>query len=60
MSRISEADENESDGVRQDDVKKLVLRGKNLTDLNFLAKFIRENPQIEHIDLGDNPFLTDE
>jgi hypothetical protein len=34
------------------------LKGKNLTSLDFLSKFIRENPQIEDIDLGDNP-LTD-
>lgn len=39
-------------------VKTLSLKGKNLTSLDFLSKFIRENPQIEDIDLGDNP-LTD-
>ena len=44
LSRISEGDEYGNDGIKQDDVKKLVLRGKNLTDLNFLTKFIRENP----------------
>jgi hypothetical protein len=39
-------------------VTKLSLKGKNLTNLDFLSKFLRENPQIENVDLGDNP-LTD-
>lgn len=34
------------------------MRGKNLTSLDFLEKFMRENPNIVDIDLGDNP-LTD-
>lgn len=29
-----------------------------MTSLDFLAKFMRENPNIGDIDLGDNP-LTD-
>jgi hypothetical protein len=34
------------------------LRGKNLTSLDFLSKFMRENPNIVDIDIGENP-LTD-
>jgi len=37
----------------------LCLKGKGLSNLNFLIKFLRENPYIEDIDIGDNP-LTDE
>jgi hypothetical protein len=39
-------------------IQKLSLRGKNLTSLDFLSKFMRENPNIANIDLGDNP-ITD-
>ena len=39
-------------------IQKLTLRGKNLTSLDFLAKFMRENPNIGDIDIGDNP-ITD-
>jgi hypothetical protein len=39
-------------------IQKLTLRGKNLTSLDFLSKFMRENPNIGDIDIGDNP-LTD-
>ena len=39
-------------------IQKLTLRGKNLTSLDFLAKFMRENPNIGDIDIGENP-LTD-
>ena len=38
-----------------DKIKKLSLRGMNLTSLDFLNKFMRENPQIYNLDLGDNP-----
>jgi len=36
----------------------LSLKGKNLTNLDFLSKFMRENPEVQAIDIGDNP-LTD-
>ena len=37
----------------------LNLRGKGLTDLSFLAKFMRENKnQVLHVDIGDND-ITD-
>ena len=36
-------------------IHKLSLRGKNLTSLEFLSKFMRENPNIANIDLGENP-----
>jgi hypothetical protein len=38
----------------------LSLRGKNLKSLDFLSKFIRENPQVEDIDIGDNPLSNGE
>ena len=43
----------------QVNINKLSLRGKNLTSLDFLSKFMRVNPNIVDIDLGDNP-LNDE
>jgi hypothetical protein len=37
----------------------LNLRGKGLTDLGFLEKFIRENKdQVFHVDIGEND-ITD-
>ena len=57
----SSDDESMMDGVNDkngNQIQKLTLRGKNLTSLDFLAKFMRENPNIGDIDLGDNP-LTD-
>jgi hypothetical protein len=32
-----------------------VLRGKGLTSLDFLEKYMRENPNIGDIDIGNNP-----
>lgn len=33
---------------------RLKLKGKNITSLKFLSKFIREFPYISDIDIGDN------
>ena len=41
-----------------DAIQRLSLKGKNLTSLEFLSKFMRENPNIVDIDIGENP-LTD-
>ena len=33
---------------------KLTLKNKSLKKLDFLTKFVREFPNIKHIDLGNN------
>lgn len=37
----------------------LSLRGKNLTSLDFLSKYMQHNHNIVDIDIGENP-LTDQ
>ena len=44
-----------SSGSAFEPIQKLSLRGMNLTNLDFLNKFMRENPNIQNIDIGENP-----
>ena len=39
---------------------RLQLKGKNITSLKFLSKFIREFPYISDIDIGDNKIADQE
>ena len=39
---------------------KLTLKNKSLKRLDFLTKFVREFPNIKHIDLGNNAIGNDE
>ena len=39
---------------------KLTLKNKSLKKLDFLTKFVREFPNIKHIDLGNNAIGNDE
>ena len=48
------------DGKKVDSLQKLSLRGKNLTSLDFLSKFMAINPNIGEIDIGDNPLSDQE
>ena len=42
------------------DKTQLSLKGKGLKNLDFLSKFMRENPQVQNVDIGDNPLSNDE
>ena len=39
---------------------KLTLKNKSLKKLDFLTKFVREFPNIKHIDLGNNAIGNEE
>jgi hypothetical protein len=36
------------------------LKGKNLKSLDFLSKFMRVNPEVQDVDIGDNPLSNEE
>lgn len=47
-------------GAKNNPSQSLCLRGQNLTSLDFLTKFMRENPNIVDVDIGENPLSDQE
>ena len=50
----------ESRGMPDISTMKLILTNKSLKKLDFLTKFVREFPNIKHIDLGNNAIGNEE